>query len=67
VIGVNMGKAEKNVKGFRTEPEDTDEDLVNESDKMMFLSTPSFFSKIGQLYTEFDHLEDDEVIRLLKN
>jgi predicted phosphoribosyltransferase len=39
---------------------------MREVDEVICLETPSFFSGVGQLYEDFEQVEDEEVIRLLK-
>lgn len=46
-------------------PPETVENIKQEVDKVVCLSTPVPFYAIGQFYEQFDQVEDEEVIRLL--
>lgn len=47
-------------------PLSTIEELKEDADSVVCLSTPEPFYAIGQFYEDFDQVSDDEVIRLLK-
>jgi putative phosphoribosyl transferase len=46
-------------------PADTISRLAEDADKTICLCTPPFFSAVGQFYTHFDPVEDDELIKIL--
>jgi len=48
-------------------PTETIEKLASEADKVVCLETPEPFFAIGQFYTEFPQVEDDEVRRILES
>lgn len=48
-------------------PSHTLESLQKESDEFVCLHTPKAFSSIGEFYERFDQVDDEEVIRLLKD
>jgi len=47
-------------------PPETIPKLMDEADRVVCPLTPPYFMAIGQFYQEFEQLEDEEVIRLLK-
>ena len=47
-------------------PPDTIQELNEMADEVLFLDSPAFFSAVGQFYNSFDQVEDDEVIKLLR-
>ena len=47
-------------------PPETVESLRQEVDEVVCLSTPDDFYAIGQFYTDFDQVDDDEVRELLE-
>lgn len=46
-------------------PPDTCEELAQEADEAICLSTPSFFQAVGQYYEDFSQTSDDDVRELL--
>jgi putative phosphoribosyl transferase len=48
-------------------PAETIAKLTNEADEVVCLETPEPFFAIGQFYSEFPQVEDDEVRQILKN
>lgn len=47
-------------------PADTIESLSNDVDEMLCLRTPRFFAAVGQFYTRFDPVEDEQVLEILR-
>jgi putative phosphoribosyl transferase len=47
-------------------PEDVLGRLAKEVDEMVCLRAPRFFSAVGQFYLRFEPVDDDEVLRILK-
>ena len=47
-------------------PRDTIEDLRKEVDQVVCLSAPEIFYAIGEFYENFEQVEDEEVVRILK-
>lgn len=48
-------------------PSDTLEKVTKLADEVVCLETPEFFQAVGQFYRHFGQIEDDEVIRILKD
>ena len=40
--------------------------LAKDADELICLRAPSFFIAVGQFYREFDPVEDEEVLKILK-
>jgi len=47
-------------------PPETVEKVRPLADEVLCLETPEWFQAVGQFYREFDQVEDEEVIALLK-
>jgi predicted phosphoribosyltransferase len=47
-------------------PPSTIQELKKQADKVVCLYTPEYFQAIGQFYTDFEQITDEEVIQLLK-
>jgi len=47
-------------------PPSTIKELKKQADRVVCLYTPEYFSAIGQFYTDFTQITDDEVIQILK-
>lgn len=47
-------------------PSDTIEDLAEIADEVICLETPPYFSAIGQFYSRFDQVENEEVLKILE-
>lgn len=47
-------------------PQETIEELSKEVDQVVCLSTPEIFYAIGEFYENFEQVEDEEVVRMLK-
>jgi predicted phosphoribosyltransferase len=48
-------------------PPDTLEELAELADEVVCLAAPEYFQAVGQFYERFDQVEDDEVLRILRN
>lgn len=59
--------AQKIVVASPLAPREAASDLKKEVDEMRILETPSAFFAIGQFYETFPQVEDEEVIKILKN
>jgi putative phosphoribosyl transferase len=59
----NVGKI---ILAVPVAPLDICEKMQEEVDELICLHQPIYFSGVGQFYEEFEQVEDDEVIRLLK-
>jgi len=46
-------------------PEETIARLADDVDEMICLRTPPFFSAVGQFYTRFEPVDDEDVLRIL--
>ncbi len=47
-------------------PRDTAERLSRDADEMIVLRVPDTFAAVGQFYARFDQVEDEEVLKILK-
>jgi len=47
-------------------PEDTIMRLAKDADEIIALRSPLFFAAVGQFYTDFDQVEDEDVLSILK-
>lgn len=47
-------------------PEETLRRLAEEADETLCLRAPSLFGAVGQFYVRFEQIEDEEVVRILK-
>ncbi|MDG6923297.1 MAG: phosphoribosyltransferase [Nitrososphaerota archaeon] len=47
-------------------PRETIEELQSEVDRVVCLSTPEIFYAIGEFYENFEQVEDEEVVKILK-
>jgi predicted phosphoribosyltransferase len=47
-------------------PEETLAKLAGDADEFICLQAPPFFSAVGQFYRQFDQVEDEEVLEILK-
>lgn len=64
--GVKRGSPRRVILAVPVGPADTIEDLAQEADEVVCLSTPLTFYGIGQFYRDFHQLDDDEVVRMLE-
>lgn len=58
--------AQKVVVASPMAPQETVDDLKKEADEIRVLETPAFFFAIGQFYEAFPQVEDEEVVKILK-
>ncbi|MCX6012432.1 MAG: phosphoribosyltransferase family protein [Chloroflexi bacterium] len=63
---IRTEKPEKLIAALPVGPEDTVHRLAEDCDEMICLSTPPFFSAVSQFYRQFEPVEDEEVIGILK-
>lgn len=47
-------------------PEDTVSRIAEDADELIVLRVPPFFAAVGQFYSQFYQVEDDEVLEILK-
>ena len=59
-------KPQKLIVAVPVGPEETLRELAQDSDELICLRSPPDFSAVGQFYTVFAQVEDDEVIEILK-
>lgn len=59
--------AQKVVVASPVAPQETVDDLKKEADEVRILEMPAFFFAIGQFYESFPQVEDEEVVKILKN
>jgi predicted phosphoribosyltransferase len=64
--GLRQQKPKKLVCAVPVAPPDTVEKVRPLADEVLCLETPEWFQAVGQFYDEFDQVEDEEVIALLK-
>jgi predicted phosphoribosyltransferase len=64
--GLRQQKPAKLVCAVPVAPPDTVEKVRPLADEVVCLETPEWFQAVGQFYREFDQVEDEEVIALLK-
>jgi putative phosphoribosyl transferase len=65
VKALQQRSAAKIVVAVPVGPPDTCEELAQEADEGICLSTPSFFQAVGQYYEDFSQTSDDDVRELL--
>jgi putative phosphoribosyl transferase len=63
---IRQGKPARVVVAVPVAPLDTLERLGNVVDELVYLETPEPFFAVGSWYVDFDQVEDDEVIDLLR-
>jgi putative phosphoribosyl transferase len=63
---VRLEKPARLVAALPVGPEETIARLSEDVDEMVCLRTPPFFSAVGQFYTRFDPVEDEDVLRILE-
>jgi putative phosphoribosyl transferase len=66
VWAVRLERPRRLVIALPVGPADTVSRLAEEADDTICLRTPPFFNAVGQFYTYFDPVEDDEVIKILR-
>ena len=47
-------------------PKDTVTQLAEDADETFCLKAPSYIGAVGEFYTNFDQVEDEELIEILK-
>ena len=63
---VRLEKPKKLIAALPVGPEDTIRRLAEDTDEMLCLRTPPLFAAVGQFYANFEPVEDDEVLEILK-
>jgi putative phosphoribosyl transferase len=66
VAVIRQGKPARVVVAVPVAPPDTLERLGNVVDELVYLETPDPFFAVGSWYVDFDQVEDEEVIDLLR-
>jgi putative phosphoribosyl transferase len=64
--GIRAEKPEKLIAALPVGPEDTMYRLAKDCDETICLSTPPFFTAVSQFYVQFEPVEDEEVLQILK-
>ncbi len=65
--GLRQQKPAKLICAVPVAPPETVEKVRPLADEVVCLETPEWFQAVGQFYREFDQVEDEEVIALLKD
>ena len=63
---VRMERPEKLIAALPVGPEDTITRLSEDVDEMICLRTPPFFAAVGQFYSRFYPVEDEEMLKILQ-
>jgi len=63
---VRLEKPARLVAALPVGPEDTIARLAEDVDEMVCLRTPPFFSAVGQFYERFEPVDDEDVLKILK-
>ncbi len=63
---VRQEKPERIIAAIPVGAEETLLRLSDDADEVICLRAPPFFAAIGQFYVKFDQVEDEEVLRILK-
>ena len=63
---VQQEKPQRLIAALPVGPSDTLHKLAKDVDELICLRAPSFFAAIGQFYSDFTQVEDDEVLAILK-
>ncbi len=63
---VRMEQPEKLIAALPVGPEDTVKRLAGDVDEMLCLCTPPVFVAVGQFYRQFYPVEDEEMLRILR-
>lgn len=61
-----LGKPAKLIAAYPVGPADTIGRLAEDADETICLATPPDFSAVGQFYSEFEPVADDEVLEILR-
>lgn len=65
--GLRARKPARLVCAVPVAPPDTLAKITKLADEVVCLETPEFFQAVGQFYRHFNQIEDDEVIRILRD
>jgi len=65
--GLRARNPEKLICAVPVSPPDTLEKVANMADEVVCLEAPEYFQAVGQFYTSFPQVEDEEVIEILKH
>ena len=65
-VGVTSRTSGKLVAALPVGSEETVRRLTEDVDEMVCLRTPPFFAAVGQSYIQFDPVEDEDVLKILK-
>jgi len=65
--GLRQQKPAKLICAVPVAPPDTVEKVRPLADEVVCLETPEWFQAVGQFYRDFEQVEDEEVIKLLKD
>ncbi len=63
---VRLEQPERLILALPVGPEDTVMILARDADETICLRTPPFFAAVGQFYSHFDPVEDEEMLRILQ-
>lgn len=64
---VRQENPEKLIAALPVGPENSPPKLTNYADEVICLQVPPYFDAVGRFYLEFDQIEDQEVLEILKN
>lgn len=64
---VRLEQPKKLIAAMPVGPEDTIRRLAEDVDEMLCLRMPPLFAAVGQFYQQFDPVEDEEVLRILRD
>jgi putative phosphoribosyl transferase len=62
---IRKTKPQKLIVAIGVAPEDSLARLKNEADEVVCLLTPSWFMAVGQHFTDFPQVSDEEVVEML--
>ncbi|HUS59212.1 MAG TPA: phosphoribosyltransferase [Planctomycetota bacterium] len=66
IRGVKLAGAGKVLVALPVGPRETIDELSEEVDYLVCLSTPAFFGAVGRFYEDFSQTTDEEVVEILK-
>ncbi|MCD5406362.1 MAG: phosphoribosyltransferase [Desulfotomaculum sp.] len=66
IKSIKAASPKRTILAVPVAPRDTLETLTKEVDQIVCPLSPEFFMAVGQFYQDFDQVEDEEMIRLLK-
>lgn len=64
---VRLEQPKKLIAAMPVGPENTIRRLAEDVDEMLCLRVPPLFSAVGQFYQQFNQVEDEEVLRILRD